>query len=71
MNPLKATNLLTPIFLITIFLTSCAITNAQMVTGLWHGKINGQKTEVKIIKSGDSITGTSYYYTSASNYRRY
>lgn len=42
-----------------------------MVTGVWHGKINGQKTEVKIIKSGDSITGTSYYYASANNYRRY
>jgi hypothetical protein len=42
-----------------------------MVTGTWHGKINGQKAEVKIVKSGDSITGTSYYYTSATNYRRY
>jgi len=42
-----------------------------MVTGVWHGKVNGQKTEVKIIKSRDSITGTSYYYTSSSNYRRY
>jgi hypothetical protein len=71
MNLVKATNLLTSIFFITAFLTSCSIANAQMVTGLWHGKINGQKTEVKIIKSGDSITGTSYYYTSASNYRRY
>jgi hypothetical protein len=41
-----------------------------MVTGVWHGKINKQNVEVKIIKSGDSITGTSYYY-SGSNYRRY
>ncbi|WP_121353847.1 hypothetical protein [Flavisolibacter nicotianae] len=46
-------------------------TKAQMVTGVWQGKINGQKTEVKIIKSGDSITGTSYYYSSPGNYRRY
>jgi hypothetical protein len=42
-----------------------------MVTGVWHGKINKQSVEVKIIKSGDSITGTSYYYSSFGNYRRY
>jgi len=42
-----------------------------MLTGVWHGKVNGQKAEVKLVKSGDSITGTSYYYASMSNYRRY
>ena len=42
-----------------------------MVTGIWHGKINRQNAEVKIVKSGDSITGTSYYYATAGNYRRY
>lgn len=42
-----------------------------MVTGVWHGKINKQTVEVKIIKSGDSITGTSYYYSGLGNYRRY
>lgn len=42
-----------------------------MVTGVWHGKINRQNAEVKIIKSGDSITGTSYYYAALGNYRRY
>jgi hypothetical protein len=46
-------------------------TGAQMLTGIWHGKINGQKVEVKIIKSADSITGTSYYYSSPKSYRRY
>ena len=45
--------------------------NAQMITGTWKGKINRQKVEVKIIQSGDSLTGTSYYYESANNYRRY
>ena len=45
--------------------------NAQMITGIWHGKINRQKAEVKIIQNGDSLTGTSYYYESANNYRRY
>ena len=46
-------------------------TNAQMITGVWHGKIDNQKVEVKMIQTGDSITGTSYYYESASQYRRY
>ncbi len=45
--------------------------SAQMITGVWHGKINRQKVEVKIVLNGDSLTGTSYYYESANNYRRY
>ena len=45
--------------------------NAQMITGTWKGKINRQKAEIKIILNGDSLTGTSYYYESATNYRRY
>ncbi len=44
---------------------------SQMITGVWKGKINRQKVEVKIIQNGDSLTGTSYYYESATNYRRY
>jgi len=44
---------------------------AQMITGVWKGKINKQKVEVKIIQNGDNLTGTSYYYESANNYRRY
>lgn len=44
---------------------------AQMITGVWHGKINRQKVELKIIQKGDSLTGTSYYYQSPNNYRRY
>lgn len=42
-----------------------------MITGVWKGKINRQKVEVKIIQSGDNLTGTAYYYESAGNYRRY
>src|SRR5438874_771930 len=45
--------------------------DAQMITGVWHGKIDNEKLEVKMIQTGDSITGTSYYYESASRYRRY
>jgi len=43
----------------------------QMITGVWKGKINRQKVEVKIIQKGDSLTGTSYYYESPTHYRRY
>lgn len=42
-----------------------------MITGVWKGRINRQKVEVKIVQKGDSLTGTSYYYESASHYRRY
>jgi hypothetical protein len=45
--------------------------NSQMVTGVWKGKINRQKVELKIIQQGDSLVGTSYYYESTNNYRRY
>ena len=47
------------------------IAGAQQVTGVWKGKINKKNVEVKMIQNGDSLTGTSYYYESASNYRRY
>lgn len=42
-----------------------------MITGVWKGKINRQKVEIKLIQKGDSLTGTSYYYESAGHYRRY
>lgn len=44
---------------------------AQMITGIWEGKIDKKKVELKIIQNGDSLTGTSYYYESSNNYRRY
>jgi hypothetical protein len=37
-------------------------TNAQTITGAWKGKINNTKVELKLIKSGDSLSGTVYYY---------
>jgi len=59
----------------TLFLSlACLFTvygRAQMVTGVWKGKIGRQTVEVKIIRNGDSLTGTSYYYTSPANFRRY
>jgi len=61
------------LFLPFLALSSCVSVgvSAQMITGTWKGKINRQKVEVKIIQNGDSLTGTSYYYESAVNYRRY
>ena len=55
-------------FFFLLFTTS---SYTQMITGVWNGKINKKKVEVKIIQKGDSLLGTSYYYESESNYRRY
>jgi len=44
---------------------------AQMVTGIWHGKIDKQKVEVKMVQNGDSLAGTAYYFESPTRYRRY
>ncbi|MCX6317836.1 MAG: hypothetical protein NTW29_11135 [Bacteroidetes bacterium] len=56
---------------LSLVVLPCTPVFSQMITGTWKGKINRQKVEVKIIQRGDSLTGTSYYYESASNYRRY
>ena len=45
--------------------------NAQPITGVWKGKIDHKNVELKIVKNGDSLTGTSYYYQSLNSYRRY
>ncbi len=58
-------------FFLSLSLLFSASSSAQQTTGIWKGKINRQKVEVKIIQTGDSLTGTSYYYTSANNFRRY
>lgn len=58
-------------FLIFLFCLISSFLQAQMITGVWKGKINRQKVEVKIIQNGDNLTGTSYYYESPANYRRY
>lgn len=57
-------------FLLTIILLSVDPGWSQMITGVWSGKINKQKVELKIIQKGDSLTGTSYY-GSPSQYLRY
>ena len=56
--------------LFSIVFSSSALL-AQQITGVWKGKIDRRNVELKIIKIGDSLTGTSYYYESANSYRRY
>jgi len=58
-------------FFIVVLCTSLLPVNAQQITGVWSGKINRKRAEVKFIQKGDSITGTSYYYESGENYLRY
>ena len=55
----------------SVAILSCSLATAQSITGFWKGKIDRKNVELKIIKNGDSITGTSYYYESANSYRRY
>ncbi|NTS39595.1 hypothetical protein HRG84_01655 [Flavisolibacter sp. BT320] len=71
MNPVKTTNPPKAVLFILLLPFLFSQGNAQMLTGVWHGKINKQTVEVKLVRSGDSITGTSYYYSSFGNYRRY
>lgn len=44
---------------------------AQTITGAWKGKTGNVRTELKLVKKGDSVLGTAYYYTSKNHYRRY
>jgi hypothetical protein len=44
---------------------------AQPISGVWKGKMGPSRIELKLVRKGDSLIGTSYYYDSKSNYRRY
>ena len=60
-------------------LLMCVQLQSQPLTGVWHGKISKQsgllnrssQLELKLIRNGDSLTGTSYYYTNDDQYSRY
>jgi len=54
-----------------IFLLICIDLKAQPITGIWKGKVGNSRLELKLIRKGDSLIGTSYYYDSRSNYSRY
>ncbi|HSZ33855.1 MAG TPA: hypothetical protein VK772_11125, partial [Puia sp.] len=38
---------------------------------VWKGKMGNSRVELKLVRKGDSLIGTSYYYDSKSSYRRY
>src|SRR5947208_11415847 len=54
-----------------VYLLICVQLRAQPITGIWKGKMGSSRVELKLIRKGDSLIGTSYYYDSKSNYRRY
>jgi hypothetical protein len=43
----------------------------QQITGVWKGKIKSSNMELKLIKSGDSLTGSVYYYSSKNSFRHF
>ncbi|HEX2533353.1 MAG TPA: hypothetical protein VHK69_06440 [Chitinophagaceae bacterium] len=57
--------------LLALFLCTASLLQAQQVTGVWKGKLDKRRVEVKLVQKGDSLTGTSYYYETAGSYRRY
>lgn len=63
------------LLILSLQLISFQIPKAQMITGIWQGRIGtglqSQKLELKLISKGDSLTGTSYYYSSNGAYSRY
>ncbi|MEO6316751.1 MAG: hypothetical protein ABIU63_01635 [Chitinophagaceae bacterium] len=65
------TNYTTRIFAVIILCGLATGAYAQQITGIWKGKVKSANLELKIIKSGDSLTGTSYYYNAKNNFRRY
>lgn len=63
--------LLSPLIIFFLLMLWYSPVRAQMVTGIWHGKIDKQKVEVKMVQNGDSLAGTAYYFESSTRYRRY
>ncbi|MCW3074214.1 MAG: hypothetical protein JWP69_1283 [Flaviaesturariibacter sp.] len=60
-----------PILFVLLFLVGTTSLSAQQITGVWKGRIDKKKVELKIIQNGDSLTGTAYYFETANNYKRY
>lgn len=69
LNILKKNQHLAILLPLLIILNNCV--SAQTITGAWKGKLKNTKVELKLIRTGDSLTGTSYYYKSKDNFRRY
>lgn len=68
-----------PIFSILSILIAINMLSAQPVTGVWRGTITKGsgafarqgKMEVKLVKNGDSLVGTSYLYFNTKTYVRH
>src|SRR5450755_2094990 len=60
-------NIPATVILLLIFLQI----QAQPITGIWKGKMGSSRVELKLIRKGDSLIGTSYYYDSKTSYHRY
>lgn len=75
LSSLKTIFLKTPLRFHLLFLVILSLHGltaaAQQITGVWKGKAKGARIELKIIKSGDSLVGNAYYYSSKNNYRKY
>jgi len=54
-----------------VFLLFVQLLQAQPITGIWKGKMGNYKVELKLVRKGDSLIGTSYYYDSKSHFIRY
>lgn len=59
------------ISIIVAFVLFSSVSNGQAITGIWSGKINSQRVELKIIQKGDSLIGTSYYRSLLGGIKRY
>jgi hypothetical protein len=57
--------------LMAVLFLVCIQIKAQPITGIWKGKMGNSRVELKLIRKGDSLIGTSYYYDSKSNFSRY
>ena len=56
---------------LTLFYGIHAPVAAQQITGVWDGRIDGRKVELKLVQKGDSLAGTAYYYQSPQRYQQY
>lgn len=61
----------TPLSGIVVLILTCLSVKSQPITGIWKGKMGNSRVELKLVRKGDSLIGTSYYYDSKTNYCRY
>ncbi len=56
---------------IAVLFFACSVARSQPISGIWRGKMGNSRVELKLVRKGDSLIGTSYYYDSKTHYRRY